>query len=115
MVVINTDDQQRLMGASLLVFKNKSDVAASLGEEEIRQVRLSHPAHHTKQLARSADFCTGTAARQHQDASLENHLVQRGHGAGPDRGSRLGGTRREGAAVLILASEHETSARCSFG
>jgi len=30
---------QRLMGASLLVFKNKSDVAGSMSEDEVRQVR----------------------------------------------------------------------------
>jgi hypothetical protein len=29
---------QRLMGASLLVFKNKSDVAGSMTEDEVRQV-----------------------------------------------------------------------------
>jgi ADP-ribosylation factor-like protein 2 len=32
---------QRLMGASLLVFKNKSDVAGSMTEDEIREVCLS--------------------------------------------------------------------------
>lgn len=30
---------QRLMGASLLVFKNKSDVAGSMTEDEVREVR----------------------------------------------------------------------------
>jgi hypothetical protein len=29
---------QRLMGASLLVFKNKSDVPGSMSEEEVREV-----------------------------------------------------------------------------
>lgn len=31
---------QRLMGASLLVFKNKSDVSGSMSEQEIREVRI---------------------------------------------------------------------------
>ena len=30
--------RQRLMGASLLVFKNKSDVSGSMSEDEIREV-----------------------------------------------------------------------------
>jgi ADP-ribosylation factor-like protein 2 len=36
---------QRLMGASLLVFKNKSDVAGSMTEDEIREVCLSLSPH----------------------------------------------------------------------
>lgn len=32
---------QRLSGASLLVFKNKSDVIGALSEEDVRKVRLS--------------------------------------------------------------------------
>jgi ADP-ribosylation factor-like protein 2 len=36
------------MGASLLVFKNKSDVLGCMGEEEIRQVRTSYFAANAK-------------------------------------------------------------------
>jgi len=35
------DGLQRLMGASLLVFKNKSDVAGSMSEDEVRDVEAS--------------------------------------------------------------------------
>lgn len=35
---IFTDTSQRLMGASLLVFKNKSDVPGCLSEDDIREV-----------------------------------------------------------------------------
>lgn len=33
-----TDRIQRLMGASLLVFKNKSDVPGAMTEDEVREV-----------------------------------------------------------------------------
>ena len=33
---------QRLLGASLLVLKNKSDVNGSMTEDDVRQVRLLH-------------------------------------------------------------------------
>jgi hypothetical protein len=33
---------QRLMGASLLVFKNKSDVPGCMSEDDIREVRVHH-------------------------------------------------------------------------
>lgn len=35
------DGLQRLMGASLLVFKNKSDVSGSMSEDEVREVETS--------------------------------------------------------------------------
>lgn len=34
-----TNILQRLMGASLLVFKNKSDVSGAMTEDEVREVR----------------------------------------------------------------------------
>lgn len=34
---------QRLMGASLLVFKNKSDVSGCMSEDDIREVRVELP------------------------------------------------------------------------
>ncbi|KAK4949468.1 hypothetical protein LTR10_012086 [Elasticomyces elasticus] len=34
--------QERLMGASLLVFKNKSDVSGCMTEDDIREVRVPH-------------------------------------------------------------------------
>jgi hypothetical protein len=34
---------QRLMGASLLVFKNKSDVPGCMSEDDIRNVRKHSP------------------------------------------------------------------------
>lgn len=44
---------KRLMGASLLVFKNKSDVAGSMTEDEIREVCLS-PSR-ARRVSRSRD------------------------------------------------------------
>lgn len=38
-----TDTIQRLMGASLLVFKNKSDVPGCMDEDDIRRVCFSSP------------------------------------------------------------------------
>lgn len=32
------DDAQRLMGATLLVFANKTDIAGSMSDEEVQQV-----------------------------------------------------------------------------
>jgi hypothetical protein len=65
---IDTEGQQRLMGASLLVFKNKSDVPASLGEEEIRQVRL--PVRLQDDRARPAAL---TCAQALQLDSIKTH------------------------------------------
>jgi hypothetical protein len=75
------------MGASLLVFKNKSDVAGSMTEDEIREVCLSllrarrvaqaHPrSHHTNQR----QIITGIALRQHSHAQVADHDVQRDDG-----------------------------------
>lgn len=60
---------QRLMGASLLVFKNKSDVPGCLSEEEVCQVRqLSHP--------RSRWICTYIIG---QGLSLDSILTHKWH------------------------------------
>lgn len=37
-LVMTRPHSQRLMGASLLVFKNKSDVPGSMTEDEVREV-----------------------------------------------------------------------------
>ena len=34
--------EERLMGASLLVFKNKSDILGSMTEEDVQQVSEAH-------------------------------------------------------------------------
>jgi hypothetical protein len=97
---------QRLMGASLLVFKNKSDVAGSMTEDEIREVCLSlsprtaRPAdhHHTNHRH------TGIALRQHSHAQVADHDVQRHDRREPPGGTAMGRPGRQRPPFPVLNS-----------
>jgi ADP-ribosylation factor-like protein 2 len=62
-IIAAANMSQRLMGASLLVFKNKSDVAGSMTEAEIREVCLWHFAMSRARRA-TADHNTLITAKQ---------------------------------------------------
>lgn len=57
--------EDRLAGASLLVFVNKQDIPGSLTQDEIRDVRPPSPFSST---ARPHSRCTGTRPPRHQIA-----------------------------------------------
>jgi hypothetical protein len=84
------DNQQRLMGASLLIFKNKSDVSSSMTEDDIRQVRFLRPPQrfasprtrkHDAYISNLSDQQTGFTTRLHPHAQVEDHDLQRYDGA----------------------------------
>lgn len=65
---------QRLMGASLLVLKNKSDVPGSMDEDEIREVREGFSASfHDVYILMQA----GPPTRPHPDSQMAHHDLQR--------------------------------------
>lgn len=77
---------QRLSGASLLVFKNKSDVAGAMTEDEVREVsELSHTKHllpHCFTEGKSDNGGNlGTEIGQHQNAPLDHYELQRHDGS----------------------------------
>jgi hypothetical protein len=92
------------MGASLLVFKNKSDVAGSMTEDEIREVCLSL----SPRTARRADHHhtnhrhTGIALRQHSHAQVADHDVQRHDRREPPRRSAMGRPGRQRPPFPLL-------------
>ena len=65
-----SDRAERLMGASLLVLLNKTDVAGCMGEEEARQVSACMASPLRKLTG------TGTGIGRHQDARLEHISMQ---------------------------------------
>lgn len=57
------------MGASLLVFKNKSDVSGAMSETDIREVSPSP----SMLLPLLTMITLGLATRGHQDTYMEDH------------------------------------------
>lgn len=69
------DPLQRLMGASLLVFKNKNDVSGCMNVDDIREVRdglsPTTPRHTARKRSTFTYVSTpGITARQHQNAQV---------------------------------------------
>jgi len=62
---------QRLMGASLLVFKNKSDVAGCMDEAEIIEVCIQSAEYYCYAKADSAT--TVPQPQSYQDTYMEDH------------------------------------------
>lgn len=89
------------MGASLLVFKNKSDVLGAMSIEDIRRVIV--PLLHS----RDCDLInegTGSGVGQHTYAQMEHHHLQCRHRRGFEGGNALGCSRRKGPSVPVLTS-----------
>lgn len=86
------------MGASLLVFKNKSDVAGSMNEDDIREVRKPiSPPRNDHQLNPS-----GTAVGQHSDAQVAHLAMLSDDGTQPTGRAAMGCARRKGSIVPLL-------------
>jgi hypothetical protein len=105
-VTTAVDMSQRLMGASLLVFKNKSDVAGSMTEAEIREVRLWHfamsRARRNGRPQHTNHGETGITFRQHSHAQVADHDMQRDDGRKSSRRATMGRPGRQRPAVPIL-------------
>jgi len=109
-IVTAANPPQRLMGASLLVFKNKSDVAGSMTEAEIREVRLCHfamsRARRNGRPQHTNHGETGIAPRQHSHAQVADHDMQRDDGRESSRRATMGRPGRQRPAVPLL--DHST-------
>lgn len=82
---------ERLTGASLLVLKNKSDVAGSMNEDEIREVseRIFVPCSITRPLMQS-----GPPPRSYPDTQVAHHDLQCYHWPQPTTRIAMGRLRR---------------------
>lgn len=89
------------MGASLLVFANKTDVGGCMTEDEIGKVQKSIP---TLPGVRknTADIFPGTAAGRNQDAQVDYPPMQCYHGTVLEGRNVMGGARRKRQTVLVL-------------
>ena len=98
---------QRLMGASLLVFKNKSDVAGSMTEAEIREVCLCMSrARRNGRPQHTNHRETGITPRQHSYTQVADHDMQRDDGRESSRRATMGRPGRQRPPVSIL--DHST-------
>jgi hypothetical protein len=101
---------QRLMGASLLVFKNKSDVAGSMTEAEIREVCLWHfamsGARRNGRPQHTNHRETGITPRQHPYTQVADHDMQRDDGRESSRRATMGRPGRQRPPFPIL--DHST-------
>jgi hypothetical protein len=96
------------MGASLLVFKNKSDVAGCMSSEEIGKVRGSLASRGgvpmftlaSTMLTRSTH--AGLAARHDSHAQVEHYGVQCIDWIKPSGGPQMGSARCQGPALFVL-------------
>ena len=108
---------QRLMGASLLVFKNKSDVAGSMTETEIREVCLWHfamsRARRNGRPQRTNHRETGITPRQHSHAQVADHDMQCDDGRESPGRATMGRPGRERPSVPIL--DHSTISDVATG
>lgn len=82
---------QRLMGASLLVFKNKSDVSGCMSEDDIRLVSAC-----CSRLRPSLTYRVpaGTATRSYPHSQMAHSTVLGPDGSQSAGGIEMGGTRR---------------------
>ena len=86
------------MGASLLVFSNKTDVGGCMSDDEIRAV---FPALLLIRAA-DADPFIGASPGFDQDAPMDRHWVQCNHRKESRDGSGVGGSRCPRPAVPLL-------------
>ena len=93
------------MGASLLVFKNKSDVPGCMSEDDIREVcatRLTPP-HKAKLAAKSI---AGFTTRQHPDTQMAHPALLRHYRPEPTGRLTLGRPRRSNEAFQMRTERH---------
>ena len=89
--------EQRLMGASLLVFANKTDVSGCMIDDEIREVETLFPL-----LSGGRLTPLGAATRCNTDAQVDHLPMQCNHGAASAGRIGMGGTGCERQVVLVL-------------
>lgn len=94
--------QKRLMGASLLVLSNKTDVSSHMSEDEIRKVDRP-PSPIVQKLSTQALTCSEPGTGRHQDAQLGHHLVQCDVTGKYRERDRLDRTGCEGEAIPLLS------------
>ncbi len=87
------------MGASLLVFSNKTDVEACMAAEEIRRVLSTI---HCGSGLMVLTSLLGASTGHDQDSQMDHSRVQRHHREQPRSRARMGGTGCPGQAFLIL-------------
>lgn len=105
---------QRLMGASLLVFKNKSDVPGSMTEGEVQQVSGLKDFQFLTRAFRPMTFPTGASTGLDQDAQMDHHGLQCHDRHEPPRRAPMGCTGCKGSSVslLIQLSHYCKEGRC---
>jgi hypothetical protein len=106
---------QRLSGASLLVFKNKSDVPGAMTEDEVREVcdvwtSLRAGGLLSGQLAVLTGV--GPATRRDPDTQMAHHDMQRHDWLEPGGRAGVGGTGRQSTPVPVLMRGGTTGHGC---
>jgi hypothetical protein len=85
------------MGASLLVFKNKSDVPGCMNEEDIREVRVRAPARRMWLLT-----FTGIAIGRHPHPQMAHFALLSHDRLEPARRASMGRSRRKRPSFPLL-------------
>jgi hypothetical protein len=85
------------MGASLLVFKNKSDVPGCMNEEDIREVRVRGPARRMWLLT-----FTGIAIGRHPHPQMAHFALLSHDRLEPARRASMGRSRRKRPSFPLL-------------
>ena len=96
---------QRLMGASLLVFKNKSDVPGSMTEGEVRQVSGLKDFRFLTRAFRPMTFPTGASTGLDKDTQMDHHGLQCHDRHEPPRRAPMGCTGCKGSSVSLLIQQ----------
>lgn len=92
------------MGASLLVFANKTDVGGCMNDDEIGKVRILCSTRSQKEYVQLTLF-PGTAAGCSQDAQVDHPPMQCHHGRFLAGRIGMGGAGCERETVLVLRFE----------
>lgn len=91
------------MGASLLVFANKTDVGGCMTDDEIGKVRDRYS---TRRVLPEGQLTSpGTATRCNQDAQVDHPPMQRNQGGSSAGRIGMGGPGRKRQTVLVLNVE----------
>lgn len=90
-----------MTGASLLVFKNKSDVSGAMTEDEVREVRCTKD-HMAMGMANGSPALT---TRFYQDTQMDHSSMQRNDWDESPERTGVGGSGRERSVIFILADE----------
>lgn len=88
------------MGASLLIFLNKTDVGGCMTESDIHEVRSA--SHHSFWQFTNDLWCIGSSIRCHQNAQMGNISMQCYDRKEFARRAGLGGPRCEGQTFSVL-------------